>query len=199
MAPNKVGGLVGLSYKFASVFLSSPTKTSDTEPKSPRKEVHNVSVAPNSSTSITAIDDTGILRVWFLLLEGLTNAVVQCPRKYQPQTLEVLFDILRSVTTVPGPNFSIYAVTHLLLPMLQSWVKRGNRSRNYWESTAANFKHACGLATELVVQELRQYLSVQGITTKLSVNYLKNWELISWIIFSSVLSTVPSVYWFCWF
>lgn len=143
-------------------FIYSLNKLSENELKPSRKDFPSPISAPASASSITAIDVTGILRVWFLLLEGLTNAVVQCPKRYQPQTLEVLFDILRSVTTVPGPNFSIYAVTHLLLPMLQSWVKRGNRSKVYWENTAANFKHACGLATELVVQELNQYLSVQG-------------------------------------
>ena len=115
-----------------------------------------------SAASIASIDDTGVLRVWFLLLDGLTKVVAQCPCKFQPQTLEVLFDILRSITTVPGPHFSIYVVTNLLLPMLESWVERGNRDGSYWESTAGNFKHACGLVTELVVEELGQFLSVQG-------------------------------------
>ena len=115
-----------------------------------------------SAQSIIAIDDTGVLRVWFLLLEGLTGAVAQCPRRFQPQTLEVLFEILRSITTVPGPSFSVYTVSHLLLPMLKAWVERGNRDRGYWEGTAANFKHACGLATELIVEELGQFLSVEG-------------------------------------
>ncbi|EDO36388.1 predicted protein [Nematostella vectensis] len=119
-------------------------------------------ISATSAATITSIDDTGILRVWYLLLEGLTNAVSHCPRRYQPQTLEVLFDILRSITTVPGANFSIYTVTNLLLPMLRNWVYRGERNRHYWESTAANFKHACGLATELIVEELPQFLSVQG-------------------------------------
>lgn len=121
--------------------------------------------SPSSATtaaSITAIDDTGVLRVWYLLLEGLTSAVACCPRRYQPQTLEVLFEILRSVISVPGPNFTIYTITHLLLPMLREWVYRGERNRHYWESTAGNFKHACGLATELIVEELGRFLNVQG-------------------------------------
>lgn len=131
--------------------------------------------SPSSATtaeSITAIDDTGVLRVWYLLLEGLTSAVAHCPRRYQPQTLEVLFEILRSIISVPGPNFSIYTITHLLLPMLREWVYRGERNRHYWESTACNFKHACGLATELIVEELGRFLNVQGTWPLSSCVYL---------------------------
>lgn len=132
--------------------------------------------SPSSATtaaSITAIDDTGVLRVWYLLIEGLTSAVAHCPRRYQPQTLEVLFEILRSIISVPGPNFSIYTITHLLLPMLREWVYRGERNRHYWESTACNFKHACGLATELIVEELGRFLNVQGRYQPLSVLFIE--------------------------
>ena len=107
-----------------------------------------------SAASIVSIDDTGVLRVWFLLLEGLTEVAAQWPCKFQPQTLEILFDILRSITTVPGLHFSIYVVTNLLLPMPDSWVEGGNRDGSFWENTAGNFKHACGLLTELLVEEL---------------------------------------------
>lgn len=145
-------------------YPGTPSPTSS--PHKPNKLTNRKAKAQTpiltSATSIASIDDTGVLRVWFLLLEGLTKVVAQCPCKYQPQTLEVLFDILRSITTVPGPHFSIYVVTNLLLPMLESWVERGNRDGSYWESTAGNFKHACGLVTELVVEELGQFLSVQG-------------------------------------
>lgn len=134
-------------------------------PSKPASSKSKSNSSPSSATtaaSITAIDDTGVLRVWYLLLEGLTSAVACCPRRYQPQTLEVLFEILRSIISVPGPNFSIYTITHLLLPMLREWVYRGERNRHYWESTAGNFKHACGLATELIVEELGRFLNVQG-------------------------------------
>lgn len=137
---------------------SSPLKPNESTNRKSKSQTPTMT----SAAYIASIDDTGVLRVWFLLLEGLTKVVAQCPCKYQPQTLEVLFDILRSITTVPGPHFSIYVVTNLLLPMLESWVERGNRDGSYWESTAGNFKHACGLVTELVVEELGQFLSVQG-------------------------------------
>ncbi|XP_022089861.1 brefeldin A-inhibited guanine nucleotide-exchange protein 3-like isoform X3 [Acanthaster planci] len=97
-------------------------------------------------------DATGLGRVWYLLLEGLTGAVSTCPRGYQPQTLELLFELLRSVLSVPGPQFALFAVSELLLPMLHSWVHRSRQFAFLWEATVANFKHACGLSTDLVVE-----------------------------------------------
>ncbi|XP_035687405.1 brefeldin A-inhibited guanine nucleotide-exchange protein 3-like isoform X4 [Branchiostoma floridae] len=97
-------------------------------------------------------DNTGVIRVWFLLLEGLTGSVTTCPKTYQPQTLELLFKLLRSVAEVPGPQFAVFAVTHLLLPMLQSWVRRSHHVPDFWDTSKANFKHACGLSTDLVVE-----------------------------------------------
>ena len=150
--------------EYSSEFPGTPSPTSSPmkQNESANRKGKNQIPTMTSAASITSIDDTGVLRVWFLLLEGLSKVVAQCPCTFQPQTLEVLFDILRSITTVPGPHFSIYVVTNLLLPMLESWVERGNRDGSYWENTAGNFKHACGLVTELVVEELGQFLSVQG-------------------------------------
>ena len=45
---------------------------------------------------------TGILHVWLLVLEGLASTVSTCPKNYQPQTLEVLFELLRSAAQTPG-------------------------------------------------------------------------------------------------
>lgn len=47
---------------------------------------------------------TGILHVWFLLLEGVSGAISQCPRAFQPNTMETLFELLRAASLVPG-NF----------------------------------------------------------------------------------------------
>lgn len=99
----------------------------------------------------TVDDDSGLIRVWFLLLEGLTGAVSTCPQKYQPPTLELLFEVLNSIIEMPGEEFAIFAVTELLLPMMQSWVRRNRHVHSTWDSTTSNFKHACGLTTDLVV------------------------------------------------
>lgn len=44
----------------------------------------------------------GLIQVWILLLEQLTAAVSNCPRQHQPPTLQLLFELLREVTKIPG-------------------------------------------------------------------------------------------------
>jgi len=58
---------------------------------------------PSDVSSLDALDrPSGVLRVWFLLLEGLASATVTCPRKFQPHTLDTLFQLLRDLIHVPG-------------------------------------------------------------------------------------------------
>jgi len=49
-------------------------------------------------------DHSGCLRVYFLVIEGLTETVSSCPKHYQPQTLEVLFALMRSASKIPGSD-----------------------------------------------------------------------------------------------
>ena len=45
---------------------------------------------------------SGVLHVWYLLLDGLATAISSCPRSFQPQTLTTLFQLLRDTANVPG-------------------------------------------------------------------------------------------------
>ncbi|XP_022237175.1 brefeldin A-inhibited guanine nucleotide-exchange protein 3-like isoform X2 [Limulus polyphemus] len=113
-------------------------------------------IKPEESVSLKKLDQaTGILHVWFLLLEGLAGAVATCPRRYQPHTMETLFTMLQNLHKVPGPEFGIYCVNHLLLPMLQGWLRRTSRIYRGWDNFASNFKQCCGLATDLIVDYLK--------------------------------------------
>ncbi|XP_017289156.1 brefeldin A-inhibited guanine nucleotide-exchange protein 3 isoform X2 [Kryptolebias marmoratus] len=103
-------------------------------------------------------DDTGLIQVWILLLEQLTAAVSNCPRQHQPPTLELLFTLLREVTTIPGPGFAIFAVIQLLLPVMSLWLQRSHGDHSYWDVAAANFKHAIGLSCELVVEHVNNFI-----------------------------------------
>ena len=49
---------------------------------------------------------TGVLHVWLLVLEGMASTVSTCPKNYQPQTLEMLFELLRSAAQTPGKRQS---------------------------------------------------------------------------------------------
>lgn len=52
--------------------------------------------------TLMSLSVTGLIQVWILLLEQLTAAVSNCPRTHQPPTLELLFALLREVSSVPG-------------------------------------------------------------------------------------------------
>ncbi|CAM1291637.1 KIAA1244 (predicted) [Pycnogonum litorale] len=110
------------------------------------------SVKPSNTVTLASLDNhSNICHVWFLLLEGLAGAVATCPRKYQSHTMETLFLLLKEILEVPGPEFGVYCVNHLLLPMLQGWIRRTSRIYRGWDNFASNFKQCCGLATDLVV------------------------------------------------
>jgi len=49
----------------------------------------------NKSQSLFHYDKSGTLRVYFLVIEGLSSTVSACPKNYQPQTLEMLFELMR--------------------------------------------------------------------------------------------------------
>ncbi|KAF8773258.1 Brefeldin A-inhibited guanine like protein [Argiope bruennichi] len=84
--------------------------------------------------------------------------------------LEKCFDILSTMYKIPtcpvfnsahrgpGSEFGIYCVNHLLLPMLQNWLRRTTKFYQVWDNFATNFKQCCGLATDLVVDYI-QYVS----------------------------------------
>ncbi|XP_053145131.1 brefeldin A-inhibited guanine nucleotide-exchange protein 3 isoform X2 [Hemicordylus capensis] len=103
-------------------------------------------------------DDTGLINVWIILLEELTTAISNCPRQHQPPTLDLLFELLRDVTKIPGPGFGIYAVVHLLLPTMSLWLHCNQSDHSYWDVASANFKHAIGLSCELVVEHIQSFI-----------------------------------------
>ncbi|KAL6418361.1 hypothetical protein ACFW04_012187 [Cataglyphis niger] len=109
----------------------------------------------HSMTTLQSMDKpSGILRVWYILIEGLASATMICPRRYQPHTLETLFHLLRDILNVPGPAFGLYCVNHLLLPMVQNWLRKTSKIFRGWDNFAPNFKQCCGLTTDLVVDYL---------------------------------------------
>jgi brefeldin A-inhibited guanine nucleotide-exchange protein 3 len=64
--------------------------------------------------------------------------------------------------SISGPGFGIYAVVHLLLPVMSLWLRRSHKDHSYWDVTSANFKHAIGLSCELVVEHIQSFLHSGG-------------------------------------
>ncbi|CAE1139032.1 unnamed protein product [Acanthosepion pharaonis] len=108
--------------------------------------------------TLNALDNQcGLLHVWFLILDGLASATSVCPRNYQPQTMDMLFELLKDTADIPGPSFTMYCVNNLLLPTLQTWLRRSFRNQTFCDTGSANFKQCCGLSTDLVVQLITRF------------------------------------------
>ncbi|GIX96960.1 brefeldin A-inhibited guanine nucleotide-exchange protein 3 [Caerostris darwini] len=144
--------------------VSSSLKNEDIEEI---RDINNISRIDDVSVSLQSLEKhTGIIHVWFLLLEGLAGTLATCPKQYQSATMETLFNMLRNLKDVPGPEFGIYCVNHLLLPMLQRWLRRTTKIYRGWDNFATNFKQCCGLASDLIVDYI-QHIS-DTVPSKLS-------------------------------
>lgn len=92
--------------------------------------------------------------------DGLSSATILSSPKNQPYVIETLFKLLRNIIGNPGINFGFCCINHILLPMVQNWLRQNAKFQkppDVWQ----NFKHCCGLASELVVDYLHH---VQVIT-----------------------------------
>ncbi|KAF2882548.1 hypothetical protein ILUMI_23626 [Ignelater luminosus] len=97
---------------------------------------------------------SGVVKIWYTLLEGLSMTAVLSAEKNQPFILETLFKLLRDLIINPGINFGLYCINHLLLPMVQNWLRQNTKVQKTLD-IGQNFKHYCGMSTELVVEYLQ--------------------------------------------
>ncbi|XP_059616193.1 brefeldin A-inhibited guanine nucleotide-exchange protein 3 [Phlebotomus argentipes] len=106
--------------------------------------------------SVVKIDEldkaSGVLKVWFLLLDGLTNSLIVCPTSHQSPILQCIFKLFKLLLVSPGIDFGFYCINHLLIPMIQDWLRYVNKTQRSWQPIEKNFKHCCGMATDLIVE-----------------------------------------------
>lgn len=96
---------------------------------------------------------SNVLKIYYILLEGLASASMLSAPKNQPFVVETLFKLIRDLIINPGINFGLYCINHILLPMVQNWLRQNvkvQKPGEVWQ----NFKHCCGLASEMVVDYL---------------------------------------------
>ncbi|KAJ8951561.1 hypothetical protein NQ318_020436 [Aromia moschata] len=107
-----------------------------------------------NNITLTHMDkQSGVLKIYYILLEGLSSASILSVPKNQPFVVETLFKLIRDLIVNPGINFGLYCINHILLPMVQNWLRQNvkvQKPGEVWQ----NFKHCCGLASELVVDYL---------------------------------------------
>lgn len=110
--------------------------------------------------SITKIDEldksSGVLKVWFLLLDGLTNALIVCSVQHQSAILQCILKLFKNLQKTPGIDYAFYCINHLLIPMIQDWLRYVNKTGSSWNMIEKNFKHCCGMTTDLVVDCIEQ-------------------------------------------
>ncbi|KAL3272753.1 hypothetical protein HHI36_014214 [Cryptolaemus montrouzieri] len=114
--------------------------------------LNEMKLCEENRITLSKMDRTsGVLKIWYVLLEGLSSAATTCSNKNQALIVDTLFTLLRNLVINPGINFGFYCINHLLLPMVQNWLRQNMKSTNKTGDVWMNFKHCCGLATELVV------------------------------------------------
>lgn len=121
--------------------------------------------------SITKLEELeksncGVLKVWFLLIDGLTNALILCPLSHQSPIIQTIFKIFRSIFENPGLDFGFYCVNHLLIPLNQDWLRYINKTQKNWATVEKNFKHCCCMTTDLVVEFIDKSQYHQSKTSK---------------------------------
>ncbi|XP_013116379.2 brefeldin A-inhibited guanine nucleotide-exchange protein 3 [Stomoxys calcitrans] len=109
--------------------------------------------------NIVKIDEmdkpSGVLKVWFLLLDGLTNSLIVCPYSHQAPILQTIFKHFKNLLSNPGIEFGFYCINHLLIPMIQDWLRYINKTGTSWQMVEKNFKHCCCMTTDLVVDFIK--------------------------------------------
>ncbi|ENN76472.1 hypothetical protein YQE_06926, partial [Dendroctonus ponderosae] len=109
-----------------------------------------------SGIRLTELDNqSGVLKVYYILLDGLSSAIILSSPKNQPYVIESLFKLLRDVIISPGINFGFCCINHILLPMVQNWLRQNSKSQKTQE-VWQNFKHCCGLASELLTLAFKE-------------------------------------------
>ncbi|XP_049875804.1 brefeldin A-inhibited guanine nucleotide-exchange protein 3 [Pectinophora gossypiella] len=117
---------------------------------------------------------SNILKVWYVLIEGLISATVVCSKKNQPAAMETLFKLLRNIVDVPGTHFGLHCINHLLLPTVQNWLRQISNVNTHWDSVMPNFKQCCGMTTDTIVVYLHH---LQQINVERSTPDDKNEEI----------------------
>ncbi|KAG6451415.1 hypothetical protein O3G_MSEX007130 [Manduca sexta] len=130
----------------------------------------STSLPPSNTTNncLLKLDKpSNILKVWYVLIEGLISATVVCSKKNQPAAMETLFKLLRNIVDVPGTHFGLHCINHILLPTVQNWLRQIANVNTHWDSVMPNFKQCCGLTTDTIVVYLHhlQQINVERSTT----------------------------------
>ncbi|KAI1298409.1 Brefeldin A-inhibited guanine nucleotide-exchange protein 3 [Halotydeus destructor] len=146
------------------MFSSTRRITARTEPKVVQvAETYSGHFKLAIETELNDFDKPSkILQVWFIMLDGLSNSILNCPKCHQLRTIEMVTSLMENLTEATDRQFSCYCLNHILLPLSQRWLVRiteriklnseqfqGHDIRRWLE--LQNFKHFIGLVSQLVI------------------------------------------------
>ena len=115
---------------------------------------HSYELLNIPAQSPAILQESGLLKVWFLLIDGVVSALTGCPIRNQSGTITTFFSMLRSLMKPPYSEFGLFCVNHLLLPGLQTWLRTASSSATTWPAAAQGLKQTIGLTTDLVLDWL---------------------------------------------
>lgn len=140
----------------------------DEEIMSYRKLSTSLPLSNTTNNCLLKLDKpSNILKVWYVLIEGLISATVVCSKKNQPAAMETLFKLFRNIIDVPGTHFGLHCINHILLPTIQNWLRQIINMNTHWDSVMPNFKQYCGMTTDTVVVYLH---NIQQLNADREVN-----------------------------
>ena len=110
-----------------------------------------LTISPSTSGPPGLLENSGLLKIWFLLIDGIVSALSSGQLENQSATLDTFFTILESLRSPPYTEFGLYCVNHLLLPGIQTWLRTASTRWRGWTKAAQGIKQTLGMTTEVVV------------------------------------------------
>ena len=98
------------------------------------------------------LENSGLLRIWFLLIDGIISAMSACDIDNQAVTIDTFFTILQSLKSEKYAKFGIFCINHLLLPGLQTWLRTAGSSYKGWQKSSQGLKHTIGMTTDVILE-----------------------------------------------
>ncbi|XP_023334828.1 uncharacterized protein LOC111706238 isoform X2 [Eurytemora carolleeae] len=106
------------------------------------------------SSTLSFLHRSGLIRVWFILLDGLVSALSSCPLSSQAETINTFFTLMDSMKCSEFISFGLFCINHLLLPAIQNWTRATEKLFQGWERSGAGMKQTLGLTVDLVLDVL---------------------------------------------
>lgn len=132
-----------------------------------------------ASQSPSLLEHSGLLKVWFLLIDGVVSALSACQIKSQPATVSTFFTIIQSLMAPNYSEFGMFCVNHLLLPGIQTWIRKAGTAFKGWHTSAQGIKQTVGMTTDLILDWIETARNQKcDSTTKSSTLMLKQLVII---------------------